>query len=374
MNVRVRAVKHFRNGYPKVDIGFHAAATTVLCVERGGEGYLSLTNEAQIQQDIPGGMWYGMALPGDHGSCNKATNGKHICQPEKMSDQSSFKYILTLDGYVTPWRLTLELDYGSLLFMVHSGYKSWFYDILLPCTLNYEDVFEATTAEDAIDRYRHRRTRCITSWLERDYAAGTEAVYAAIPVLVGVPQTTPEEIARGDLTDMAKVEYMLDWFRAEEVDHDVAAGRQELARKMASNSKIFRQAIINEPSIRADWAYLLNARAQFVGGSGYQETSTAGFERLLELAPRALRDPIPDEEEADRDIEDEELALRDLDKELWGDQREFGVMRPSIFDFITSAPSGRQVRPGFIQKNCFIDTYKRHDGTEEMPALLACEA
>ena len=42
-------------------------------------------------------------------------------------DQSKCKYILCMDGHVTPWRLCFELSYGSCIILIRSQYTSWFY-------------------------------------------------------------------------------------------------------------------------------------------------------------------------------------------------------------------------------------------------------
>ena len=47
-----------------------------------------------------------------------------------MQEQSNNKYILDIDGYVTPWRLCFELNYNSCIILLLSKYYSWFYDKL----------------------------------------------------------------------------------------------------------------------------------------------------------------------------------------------------------------------------------------------------
>jgi hypothetical protein len=51
-------------------------------------------------------------------------------QTVTMPDQSNNKYILDIDGYVTPWRLCFELNYNSCIILILSKYYSWFYDKL----------------------------------------------------------------------------------------------------------------------------------------------------------------------------------------------------------------------------------------------------
>jgi hypothetical protein len=48
-----------------------------------------------------------------------------------MIDQSNCKFILDMDGFVTPWRLCFELSYHSCILLVRSNYISWFYDELI---------------------------------------------------------------------------------------------------------------------------------------------------------------------------------------------------------------------------------------------------
>ena len=45
-------------------------------------------------------------------------------------EQSNSKYILDMDGFVTPWRLCYELSYNSCIILVRSHYTSWFYNEL----------------------------------------------------------------------------------------------------------------------------------------------------------------------------------------------------------------------------------------------------
>jgi hypothetical protein len=51
--------------------------------------------------------------------------------PKSMIEQSNSKFIVDIDGYVTPWRLVFELSYGSVILLFKSKYKSWFYDKLI---------------------------------------------------------------------------------------------------------------------------------------------------------------------------------------------------------------------------------------------------
>jgi hypothetical protein len=47
-----------------------------------------------------------------------------------MSEQSRCRFVLDIDGYVTPWRLVFELSYGSCIILIRSKYYSWFYNKL----------------------------------------------------------------------------------------------------------------------------------------------------------------------------------------------------------------------------------------------------
>jgi hypothetical protein len=51
----------------------------------------------------------------------------HSVHKKSKYEQSKCKYILCMDGYVTPWRLCFELSYGSCIFLIRSQYTSWFY-------------------------------------------------------------------------------------------------------------------------------------------------------------------------------------------------------------------------------------------------------
>ena len=50
--------------------------------------------------------------------------------PKTMTEQSNSKFIVDIDGYVTPWRLVFELSYCSVILLFKSKYTSWFYDKL----------------------------------------------------------------------------------------------------------------------------------------------------------------------------------------------------------------------------------------------------
>jgi len=71
-----------------------------------------------------------------------------------MDKQSNYKYILDIDGYVTPWRICYELQYNSCLLIVRSEYYSWFDDKLQHMKnayiLDVNDVDFETNLEKAL--------------------------------------------------------------------------------------------------------------------------------------------------------------------------------------------------------------------------------
>lgn len=47
-------------------------------------------------------------------------------------EQATYKYIINIDGHVTAFRLSLELNMGSVILLVKSPWKIWFSDMLVP--------------------------------------------------------------------------------------------------------------------------------------------------------------------------------------------------------------------------------------------------
>jgi hypothetical protein len=47
-------------------------------------------------------------------------------------EQSNYKYIINVDGHVSAFRLSLEMNMGCVILMVDSNWKMWFKDLLLP--------------------------------------------------------------------------------------------------------------------------------------------------------------------------------------------------------------------------------------------------
>lgn len=49
-----------------------------------------------------------------------------------MKEQSKYKYILNIDGFVSAWRFPILLSSHSVIFKVESYYKEYYYDLLIP--------------------------------------------------------------------------------------------------------------------------------------------------------------------------------------------------------------------------------------------------
>ena len=47
-------------------------------------------------------------------------------------EQSNYKYIINVDGHVSAFRLSLELNMGSVILIIESNWKMWFKDMLIP--------------------------------------------------------------------------------------------------------------------------------------------------------------------------------------------------------------------------------------------------
>lgn len=47
-------------------------------------------------------------------------------------EQSRYKYIINIDGHVTAFRLSIELNMGSVILLVKSSWKIWYSDMLVP--------------------------------------------------------------------------------------------------------------------------------------------------------------------------------------------------------------------------------------------------
>jgi serine/threonine protein kinase len=54
--------------------------------------------------------------------------------------QSSYKYIVHVDGHVSAFRLSLELSMGSVILLVDSEWKIWYRDLLLPFGDKYNET------------------------------------------------------------------------------------------------------------------------------------------------------------------------------------------------------------------------------------------
>jgi hypothetical protein len=72
---------------------------------------------------------------------------------KSMEDQSNSKFIVDIDGYVTPWRLVFELSYCSVILLFKSKYRSWFYDKLIHLENIYIiDMQDTSNFEKNIDK------------------------------------------------------------------------------------------------------------------------------------------------------------------------------------------------------------------------------
>ena len=52
--------------------------------------------------------------------------------PLTPKEQSMFKYIINIDGHVSAFRLSIELNMGSVILLVRSEWKLWYSDLLVP--------------------------------------------------------------------------------------------------------------------------------------------------------------------------------------------------------------------------------------------------
>ena len=49
-----------------------------------------------------------------------------------LQEQSSYRYIINVDGHVSAFRLSIELGMGSVILLVESNWKMWYTDMLIP--------------------------------------------------------------------------------------------------------------------------------------------------------------------------------------------------------------------------------------------------
>lgn len=59
-----------------------------------------------------------------------------LIDPLTMSEQSNYKYIINIDGYVSAFRLTFLFSFNSVVLSVKSDYRPWFYCHLI----DYENI------------------------------------------------------------------------------------------------------------------------------------------------------------------------------------------------------------------------------------------
>lgn len=52
--------------------------------------------------------------------------------PITLEEQSTYKYIVHIEGHVQAFRLSIEMAMGSVILLVHSDYKLWFQDKMIP--------------------------------------------------------------------------------------------------------------------------------------------------------------------------------------------------------------------------------------------------
>lgn len=114
-NDRLKILRMFVNGLStyinylgvETDVGLVGSTRNVILRKEDGKDVLNTSDESKIHAII----------------------GKYK-DPIPMNKQSAYKFILDIDGYVTPWRLVYELSYNSVIILVVSDLTSWFYDKL----------------------------------------------------------------------------------------------------------------------------------------------------------------------------------------------------------------------------------------------------
>jgi len=57
--------------------------------------------------------------------------GVHLVNYLSLQEQSSYKYIINIDGHVSAFRLSIELGIGSVVLLVESPWKLWYSDLLV---------------------------------------------------------------------------------------------------------------------------------------------------------------------------------------------------------------------------------------------------
>lgn len=88
-----------------------------------------------------------------------------------MKEQSKYKYILNIEGFVAAFRLTVELSYNSVILLVDSDYGVWYSHMLIPFNINtnnHADAHYIPIKEDLsdllkiIDWCKHNDDTCKT--------------------------------------------------------------------------------------------------------------------------------------------------------------------------------------------------------------------
>jgi hypothetical protein len=114
-NDRLKILRMFVNGLStyinylgiETDVGLVGNTRNVVLRKENGKNVLDTSDESKIHAVI----------------------GKYK-DPIPMDKQSAYKFVLDIDGYVTPWRLVYELSYNSVIILIVSDLTSWFYDKL----------------------------------------------------------------------------------------------------------------------------------------------------------------------------------------------------------------------------------------------------
>lgn len=55
-----------------------------------------------------------------------------LSAPLTPEQQTEYKYIINVDGHVSAFRLSLEMNMGSVILLVESNYKLWYHNLLIP--------------------------------------------------------------------------------------------------------------------------------------------------------------------------------------------------------------------------------------------------
>lgn len=356
-NVRIEVVKQLSqveaNGYDfEIDVGFHAASTTTIlhaCGKRGSTSddprrfSLGVTDDLTVRdksnlrstaevEGPTGGFWGLMRRHENedgkqYGSC-EAGDGNQICKPQGMEAQSSFKYILSIDGFVTPWRLPFEFRYGSLIFLVESDYDSWFYSRMKPCALKWkhfwdEEMGEMRDTEAVLDAWRTDiGYDCISSKFEQQDLGGNSwrplEIYPDSPELghLHVHPSSPMYI-NVERENLGYLGQMVNWFASAKknidrrrVAHMVSTEdwqRVKLAVKMAQNAQTFAEILLSAPSITNDFYKIIEEKLRSL------DRVIPGVAPVSSVRPKPIDGPGP----LEIALEEEDVADFLRDSRVW---------------------------------------------------------